>query len=241
MNLKKTIKKVLNEMENKKIIAPYQKFLNSELKNKFDWFHRIEIETLKYHSLGGLLYLESKAKIYVDADWAGKQWREYHYSTPFPKPDEELSFGDIVGGDLSKEIQKVCKRLFQILTGIKIKYVSYSWWDTYLVESKEDEGEEINESMKVSPRLARRLQFLDYEIESKLRSVYRPDNICSYKNADELLDVVGEAAIDSMYWNYFGNLDDNSKEWSNIYYSMVNYITTKYGEKIKEYYRSNCK
>ena len=109
-----------------------------------------------------------------------------------------------------------------------------------MVESKEDEGEEINESMKVSPRLARRLQFLDYEIERILRSVYRPDNICSYKNADELLAVVGGAAIDSMYWNYFGNLDDNSKEWSNIYYSMVNYITTKYGEKIKEYYRSNC-
>jgi hypothetical protein len=49
-----------------------------------------------------------------------------------------------------------------------------------------------------------------------------------------------EAAIESMYWNYFANIDDNSGEWSEIYYGMVKYIKDKYGEKIKEYYHINC-
>jgi hypothetical protein len=57
---------------------------------------------------------------------------------------------------------------------------------------------------------------------------------------EELLDVVGETAIDSMYWNYFANIDDNSVEWGEIYYDMFEYIKNKYGEKIIEYYKINC-
>ena len=99
----------------------------------------------------------------------------------------------------------------------------------------------IEEETKMNIRLRRRLGMLDYEIESKMRAVYRPDNICeNYISGEELLDVVGEAAIDSMYWNYFANIDDNSGEWEEIYHDIVKYITDKYGEKIKEYYHINC-
>jgi hypothetical protein len=99
----------------------------------------------------------------------------------------------------------------------------------------------LKEQTNMNNRLKRRLGMLDYEIESKMRAVYRPDNICeNYRSGEELLDVVVEAAIDSMYWNYFANTDDNSKEWGEIYHNMVKYITDKYGEKIKEYYHINC-
>lgn len=99
----------------------------------------------------------------------------------------------------------------------------------------------VKEETKMNIRLRRRLEMLDYEIESKMRAVYRPDNICeNYRSGEELLDVVGEAAIDSMYWNYFANIDDNSVEWGEIYYDMVEYIKNKYGEKIIEYYKINC-
>jgi len=98
----------------------------------------------------------------------------------------------------------------------------------------------LKEETKINIRLRRRIAMLDYEVESRLGSIYRPDNICRYESGEELLDVVGEAAIESMYWNYFADIDDNSGEWGEIYYDMVKYIKDKYGEKIKEYYHINC-
>jgi len=98
----------------------------------------------------------------------------------------------------------------------------------------------LKEETKMSFRLRRRLDMLDWEVEYKLSAIYRPNNICQYKNGDELVEVVMEAAIDSMYWNYFADTDDNSGEWANMYYDMVKYIREKYGDKIKEYYHINC-
>jgi hypothetical protein len=98
----------------------------------------------------------------------------------------------------------------------------------------------LKEETKMNIRLRRRLGMLDYEVEHRLRAVYRPDNICRYESGDELVEVVMEAAIDSMYWNYFADTDDNSGDWVNMYYDMVKYIREKYGDKIKEYYHINC-
>jgi len=98
----------------------------------------------------------------------------------------------------------------------------------------------LREESQIPTRLRRRISMLDYEVESRLRTTYTPNNICTYGSAEELLDNVAETAIDSMYWNYFGDVDDNSKEWVEIYYAMVYYIENKYGDKIKEYYHINC-
>ena len=98
----------------------------------------------------------------------------------------------------------------------------------------------LKEETKIKPFIRRRLGMLDYEVEYRLSAIYRPDNICQYKNGDELVEVVMEEAIDSMYWNYLADIDDNSEEWVNIYYEMVKYIRNKYGDKIKEYYHINC-
>ena len=98
----------------------------------------------------------------------------------------------------------------------------------------------LKEETKMNIRLRRRLGMLDYEVEHRLRAVYRPDNICRYQSGEELLNVVGEAVIEFMYYNHFADIDDNSGEWGEIYYDMVKYIKDKYGEKIKEYYHINC-
>jgi hypothetical protein len=98
----------------------------------------------------------------------------------------------------------------------------------------------LKEHTKMDLRLRRRLDMLDYEVEYRLSAIYRPDNICQYKNGDELVEVVMEEAIDSMYWNYLADIDDNSEEWVNIYYEMVKYIRDKYGDEIRNYYIDNC-
>jgi hypothetical protein len=99
----------------------------------------------------------------------------------------------------------------------------------------------LKEDTNGNIRLRRRLSMLDYEVEYRLSATYRPDYICRlYKSGEELLDVVMETAIESMYYNYFSNIDDNSGEWGEIYWNMVEYVRNKYGDKIKEYYHINC-
>ncbi len=98
----------------------------------------------------------------------------------------------------------------------------------------------LKEETKISTRLRRRLGMVDDDFHRLMSAVYRPDNICRYQSGEELLDVVGEAVIEFMYYNHFADIDDNSGEWGEMYYGMVEYIKDKYGEKIKEYYHINC-
>ena len=99
----------------------------------------------------------------------------------------------------------------------------------------------LKEETKMNTRLRRRLGMVDDEFHRLMSAVYRPDIICGYyRSGEELLDVVGEAVIEFMYYNHFADIDDNSGEWGEIYYDMVKYIKDKYGEKIKEYYHINC-
>ena len=98
----------------------------------------------------------------------------------------------------------------------------------------------LKEETNTNIRLRRRMVALDNEFYRLMSTVYRPDNICRYQSGEELLNVVGESVIEFMYYNHFADIDDNSREWSVMYYGMVEYIKDKYGEKIKEYYHINC-
>ena len=92
----------------------------------------------------------------------------------------------------------------------------------------------------MNTRLRRRLGMVDNEFYRLMSAVYRPDNICRYRSGEELLDVVGEAVIEFMYYNHFADIDDNSGEWAEIYWDMVKYVRKKYGEQIKKLYNDNC-
>jgi hypothetical protein len=220
----------------------FEIILNDKLKKMYYWFHKIEIERIAYSSIDGQPYFAINGDIYVDEDWGGFQWREYQGQKPMTYPGDELSFGEIIGEDLSRELRDTFLKIIGAITGKTFKYTSFSWIDTHLVEPKNDLQEQriIEEETKMNIRLRRRLGMLDYEVEHRLSVIYRADTICRYESGEELLDVVGDAAIDSMYWNYFANIDDNSAEWGEIYHNMVKYITDKYGEKIKNYYVENC-
>jgi hypothetical protein len=48
------------------------------------------------------------------------------------------------------------------------------------------------------------------------------------------------ATIENMYYTYFGDMDDDSKEWVKIFRFMEKYIKDKYGDELKDYYHINC-
>jgi len=335
------MKKELNENRvrefDEETAKVYEKLLNKIMKKKYNWFDKIDINQLTYSNIPPP-YVGIRANIFVDEDWGGNQWREYNYSNTLPSLDEELSFGDIIGGDLAEELRDIFLTVFQMVTGLKIKYISFSWVDTYFVDLSKKNLDSINENKTVPVELKRRLHlierlinlmlpnmypcdydneetfvrgvideiywlwhdedygvhdlnfgdvsdfildykreelseyynercgnnltehikkvlkeeteipiplrrrlhFVDEELLYRLSAVYRPDSICRFESGEELLDVIGEAAIDSMYWKYFSSIDDNSGEWGEMYYAMIKYIENKYGNKIKEYYHINC-
>jgi hypothetical protein len=98
----------------------------------------------------------------------------------------------------------------------------------------------IKEETKIPKMLRRRLDHLDDEVYYRMGRVYTPNNICRFESGEELLEVMSDAVVDSMYYTYFSNVDDNSKEWGIMYRTMIKYIDDKYGDKIKEYYHINC-
>jgi hypothetical protein len=142
------MKKELNENRERvfdeKTTKIYEKVLNKIMKKKYSWFDKIDINQLSYAN-APQPYLGIRGDIFVDEDWGGNQWREYFYSIPIPNSDEELSFGDIIGGDIAKELEDVFTSSFLLVTGLKTSYMSFTWVETHFVDlSKEHLDEQIN-------------------------------------------------------------------------------------------------
>ena len=105
----------------------------------------------------------------------------------------------------------------------------------------------LREERKPSNFLKRRLEMLDYEVESLFYEIehrintYSGIDICvMYKSGVDLFETIMENSISNMYYNHYSNIDDNSNEWAHEYLDMVNYIRNKYQDKIIKYYEDNC-
>jgi hypothetical protein len=227
--------------------------LTKILKKKYSWINSINLKVVVQDREFQNYYIYFGGMISVDENWAKQIWGKTHV-TDFPGNEghdyqnyEGLSLKDFLSNDI---IDKLSNDFTQITIGVVLfkKDIAYSKIGKLLVYFEDNNKEKklqeqirriLKEETKIKPFIRRRLGMLDYEVEYRLSAIYRPDNICQYKNGDELVEVVMEAAIDSMYFNYFYT-DDNSGDWVNMYYDMVKYIRNKYGDKIKEYYHINC-
>jgi hypothetical protein len=130
--------KRMNFQKYTKYTKYYNKLLNIVLSEKFEWFKKIELNDIQVGNIYESKNLIPIGKIYVDSIWGYNQWKEYHYDSSFPT-DEEVSFGDIIGGDLSKEIQEQFKLCFsQIIGSLKPKYMCFSWLEMVLVDEDDN-------------------------------------------------------------------------------------------------------
>ena len=228
------------------IIKPYIKVLNFTLSQKFKWFKKIELEDIKYGGVRGQQnFINPVGKIYVDSDWGHKQWKEYHYESPFPY-DEEISFGNMIGGDLSKKIQEQFKLCFSMVSGeIVPKYMSFSWLDVELVDEKDNILEEsIRRILREESRpleIMRRTHLIDNEIEKILKNPYFPKKVCkTYINTEQFITSVCEFCFRSLYSNTFYMMDDTSEEWEKIVVFIYEYVKDRYSEILKDYYKKHC-
>ncbi len=95
----------------------------------------------------------------------------------------------------------------------------------------------INEDWKTS--LKRRIHNIDELIPRIVGQVKGFDSICKY-SIDDYVDAVVYNTIEHMYWNFFADIDDDSKEWSEMYYAMERYIYDKFGQELRVDWYINC-
>lgn len=208
-------------------VSIYEKILNRQMKKKFDWFDKIEVYELSFDYLGFNPYLGIKAKIYVDEDWGGKQFREYYYTTSMT---DELSFGDIIGGDLSRQVQRVFLDTFQLVTGEIAKTTSWSWVDVKFVESKENNLQEqirriLKEETEIPLRLRRRLPiFIEKAFEKNLKRINRKK---STKKEDYFKKVI-EYTLCDLHGDYFVYNKLSDEEWEEYKKYIISYIESNY-------------
>ena len=147
------------------ITKSFELVINKLLKRKYEWFYRIIINKLSYSKDSN--YLGINAELFADEDWVGHQWREHYYSTPIPSETEDtpISLGDIISGELSKELQGHFKNVFKIIASEKKpKYMSWSWINVIPVEMNDKKLQEsirriLREEVKIPLSFRKRVDF----------------------------------------------------------------------------------
>ena len=98
----------------------------------------------------------------------------------------------------------------------------------------------LREETEIPLSLRRRINIIDEILPYKVEHYYKPNSVCRYVSGEEFVEVVMYSVIDTMYYDHFGDIDDDSKEWMIMFKTMEKYIKDNYGDKLKEYYHINC-
>lgn len=103
----------------------------------------------------------------------------------------------------------------------------------------------LTEGDKNISKARRRLSHLDFSINQRIDlSLIKGEHakeFCKRFNKDTYLDMIVEDVIQRLYHSTFYNLDDDSKEWSDIYEYLEVNIIKEYGDKIMNAYIKKCK
>ena len=96
------------------------------------------------------------------------------------------------------------------------------------------------EETKIPLKLRRRFDEIDWRVKFAVREFKaQQSNICvGFTN---FFSVIIEKTCDSIYWDMFADdMDDSSKEWTEIYYALEEYLQEKYLIELQNYYHINC-
>jgi len=146
MNLQEKIEK-RNQFLDDELVKDFNKVVNKFFLKKHKWFKHIDITKIGYFPNQN--YFSPIGRIFIDSEWGAEQWRKYHYSSPIPESDEELSFGDIIGGDESQDLQNDFKLVFSFITGEKsTKYISFTWLEVYFIDESKKENQNLQEQIR---------------------------------------------------------------------------------------------
>jgi len=97
----------------------------------------------------------------------------------------------------------------------------------------------ITEDQNIRIKTLRVLSSVDEFVEIRLKRPFTFD-ICLYGNRELFLDHVISWVNEEMYYEYFKDIDDDTKEWHKIWNIYSDYIKTIYSKKIFDLYDKRC-
>ena len=188
---------LLGKYYDKETTKLFESVINKLLRKKYQWFDRIIINNLSYSKSQN--YLGIDADLFADEDWVGNQWREFYYSKPMPSgtEDDPIVLGEMIGDELSKELQDDFKTVFVFITSERRpKYMSHSWIVVKPIEMNDKNLQEnilrIKEVMFLNEANEEAVQHIQKQIDKKiseLKSVM-PNSIKSVLNPEKIINDV---------------------------------------------------
>ncbi len=97
----------------------------------------------------------------------------------------------------------------------------------------------LREEFKIPAKVRRRTIHVDDEVEMAVINFKdRYKSICIGETI--FISSIIDLTLESMYWTYYSDIDDSSKEWEDIYIYIVDYIEKNFVPKLKMDYHLNC-
>jgi hypothetical protein len=96
----------------------------------------------------------------------------------------------------------------------------------------------LNESNLLAA-VQRRIRNVDELIFVSADEVNVQYSICKI-DEDEFIDTTISKTLDTIYWDYFSDVDDSSPKWGEAYRMMEKYAKDKYGEKLRLMHQYVC-
>lgn len=97
----------------------------------------------------------------------------------------------------------------------------------------------ITESQEIKIRLLRRLEAIDDAIPFKMHEVLKFYHVCK-DSVDVFIDVISGEISHDLYYVYFSDIEDDSKEWGMVCKMINKYIKDKFNDRITDFYNSQC-
>jgi hypothetical protein len=88
--------------------------------------------------------------------------------------------------------------------------------------------------MDSKTRLLRRIHNIDGLVDYRLERYINLD-VCDV-TMEGFFGIISEWVIETMYYDYFGDVDDLSEEWTNMYRIMLKYLNSVHRKKIEDFY-----
>jgi len=128
----------------------FSSILNKLLSKKYDWFKRLELESVRYQPtiLNKGDDSTPLGKIYVDKEWGENQWNK-KWGSSFEDELGEIMFSDMLDFNLRYEIQNIFKLVFSSVVDVPYpRYTPFTWISVHPADDKNNLQEQIRRVLK---------------------------------------------------------------------------------------------
>lgn len=227
MNLQETIKRVLKEDREQKMISLIKTSIRPIMKS-YDRICGVDILTPsenadRYYFLSQRM-IPYRVLVYIVGGVDSEYW-----------PRTQAVYEKEM--DIIDEMHNTIRAFLPINVEVKIEYVK----SCKEYKNMTDDKDTLNESKSNLYPIMRRTNLIDDEVKKLLNNVYIGQYLCvNYRGGDELINVISHAVIENLYFNTFYELDDESEQWQDIAQFIFEYVPEKFGKEIRKHYERNC-